>query len=208
MPPQTTRRQPLSCENCRKRKIKCSGKRPPCETCTRRGFADTCHYLRFESQTESRKDMLTAPGTQELVDRISSLEALLHQYIAGQPSVPLTPVDLPFPASSMTDPSLCSVPTTSTSISSQLGNLETSLSGHQRYVPHAPLSIAANVNQVFHPMLQDGLLDASPLVFDGGDVIRRQDLIALLPPGLQCDELQTVFFQVFSPVSSSVFLTV
>jgi hypothetical protein len=72
-------RQPVSCEPCRRRKIGCSRTRAPCDTCCRRGCAD--HYVYKGSREDFIPAGLNAPN-QELLDRISNLEALLKTHTA------------------------------------------------------------------------------------------------------------------------------
>jgi hypothetical protein len=70
-------RQPVSCEPCRKRKIKCSRTRPPCSTCQRRGCPTSCiyvgHPLTYGESSSS------GVGNEELLVRISNLENMLKK---------------------------------------------------------------------------------------------------------------------------------
>ncbi|WJG35743.1 uncharacterized protein FOBCDRAFT_186369 [Fusarium oxysporum Fo47] len=92
IPVPSNRRMPLSCEPCRRRKIKCprnnSRGRTPCDTCVRRGIPVTeCIYLRDQS---SRRNVLMPQhaGNSALVARIDRLEELLRQSVSSAGSEP------------------------------------------------------------------------------------------------------------------------
>jgi hypothetical protein len=72
-------RQPISCEPCRHRKIKCSRTRPSCETCRRRGCVDRCVY-KGSRDNEPSTSGGTSNGNDELLSRISNLEKLLQKH--------------------------------------------------------------------------------------------------------------------------------
>ena len=89
-PASVNRRMPLSCEPCRRRKIKCprnnSRGRTPCDTCVRRGVpVNECIYLRDQS---SRRNNLVPrhAGNAALVARIDRLEELLRQSVSSAAS--------------------------------------------------------------------------------------------------------------------------
>ncbi|RKL41545.1 hypothetical protein BFJ72_g5437 [Fusarium proliferatum] len=91
----SNRRMPLSCEPCRRRKIKCprnnSRGRAPCETCVRRGVpVNECIYLR--DQSSLRNVLLPRHADNSaLVARIDRLEELLRQSVSSAGPEPRTP---------------------------------------------------------------------------------------------------------------------
>lgn len=88
-------RQPLSCEPCRSRKLKCS-RSIPCDTCKRRRCTQNCFYKRntrvvggattFVQQTPTPLELQHGiPGNnEELLDRIRNLEDLVRKMSAEQ----------------------------------------------------------------------------------------------------------------------------
>ncbi|RBR26517.1 uncharacterized protein FIESC28_00703 [Fusarium coffeatum] len=46
----------LACNSCRKRKIRCDGKKPVCEACRRRGEKEPCIYTETKSPTQTSKE--------------------------------------------------------------------------------------------------------------------------------------------------------
>lgn len=66
------RPDPVSCQSCRSKKLKCS-RVQPCSNCTARGI--TCHFLaRPQGQTDAS---LTSQGNAELLRRIEKLESIV-----------------------------------------------------------------------------------------------------------------------------------
>ena len=126
-----SRRLPVSCENCRKRKIRClsSGDQAPCDTCSHRGYAATCRF--------SRRPAPPSPApSNDLVRKISGLEDLIRQNIdlttasLGQrrPSVTIS--------SSLSDrPSAITPESDGGSKNFPTGRLLKSPSNHVRYIP-------------------------------------------------------------------------
>ncbi|KAG5759588.1 hypothetical protein H9Q69_014254 [Fusarium xylarioides] len=91
-PASSNRRMPLSCEPCRRRKIKCprnnSRGRTPCDTCVRRGIPDNeCIYLRDQSSRRNAQ-MPRHADNSALVARIDRLEELLRQSVSVAGSEP------------------------------------------------------------------------------------------------------------------------
>ncbi|KAJ5537689.1 hypothetical protein N7494_007168 [Penicillium frequentans] len=131
------KRLPLSCENCRQRKIRCLGSGVPCDTCQRRGP---------KSNREIPQDVL--------LQRIASLEALLQQTIdlttmsvtlqqsaTQQPTVAQTDLSGHQKTSyrsptSIQSGSLSQPHDTPESQHDSAGSLVTSSTGHIRYVHH------------------------------------------------------------------------
>ncbi|KAF3892482.1 C6 zinc finger domain-containing protein [Trichophyton interdigitale] len=81
----TSKRLPVSCEPCRKRKIRCPRNGPPCDTCIRRGLgmAD-CFFL---GQSRNQLNASSAESSkivqQELLQRIRNLEDLLKKHVGA-----------------------------------------------------------------------------------------------------------------------------
>lgn len=77
-------RQPVSCEPCRRRKIKCSRERAPCSTCRRRQCPESCIYLGTKDVPEPNRELLA---------RIDNLEDMLRKHTEAAQSA--RPVDAP-----------------------------------------------------------------------------------------------------------------
>lgn len=188
-------RQPVSCEPCRQRKIKCSRTCPPCDSCRRRRLTDSCHYIRNrESNNGSGNELIEE--NQRLLARINSLEETLRrQNITGLGDI--------------SDRSLLSPPTevqplTATS-SSLRGELITSTAGHISYVPRTSqwTSVLANtslVAPVLPDSIEEGIATEIGFPVDETSGLSAEDLIAILPPSQQTEYLKDTYFNVFSPV--------
>lgn len=216
-------RQPVSCEPCRRRKIKCSRTRPPCETCQRRGVVDSCVYKKTHDETLSS---VTAAPNEELLNRINNLEILLRKYTgtqipnsagAGQltssmlsPPMeyrqPVEPSPLP---SSFTSESPSQISYSSEPIKSmpprRLGVLTTSPTGNVRYEAQSSqwTSVLANTSlSNLTPALDDSedSVPGSGFPFTSSPPSSMEELLAVLPPTQQCNYLKDIYFVVFSPV--------
>lgn len=191
MPRHSAPRQPVSCENCRKRKIKCSGDRVPCETCVRRGYPHSCHYKRIaEGQPQ------ITPGENELLTRIRNLEDLLKQTISQ--SAGISDLTQSTSTARSEGSSLYTEPFGTTSIG-QSGHLVTSSDGYQRFLP-ASSTLDANVVQELIETVPTPAMGLN-FPFSEGTSGNTRTLLDMLPPFRQCDELKDIFSQVFSPVS-------
>ncbi|KAL1967840.1 hypothetical protein VTN77DRAFT_2529 [Rasamsonia byssochlamydoides] len=220
-----SKRLPISCEPCRKRKIKCPRDRRPCQTCIRRGLhPDECIYLgrpRLSSEQTSTSTAADAVVQQELLDRIRNLEDLIQKIgergqgaqaaqLAQRKNSPVSPpstVVSSTKSAPTSEPAIDSV----SSIRSQyhtsgnVGCLQVSASGHVRYVPlasqwnsvFAKSTVGESFEGVDDDVLDDGDLEM-PFVCHGRTT--RKDLLAMLPPGRYCDVLKDVFLKVFSPL--------
>jgi hypothetical protein len=74
-------RQPVSCQSCRTRKLKCDRK-CPCETCIKRGDADACSFGSARSTTGSKNGL---SQNAKAHDRIRHLEDLVMQMMEQTP---------------------------------------------------------------------------------------------------------------------------
>jgi hypothetical protein len=209
MVPPTNRRMPLSCEPCRARKIRCTPNRSPpgpCGSCQRRGVLPSkCVFMREGNQSHNVHGQ--SSSNEELLTRIRNLEDLLHGHIRAFPSPnqPLVAPTLEISPNGLdsSEPFLTQQPTPS-SLSLELprlaGHLHVSDSGHVRYEPRSVYqdSSTATVARSLDPAY--GVLSGC-MPFETMAACSKDDLLALLPPTRQCNELKTVFFKVFSPVS-------
>ena len=209
-------RQPVSCEPCRRRKIKCSRTRPPCDTCLRRGCTDNCIYL--GNREDSASAVLTDPN-QELLNRISNLESLLRKHTGEQ--IPHTSPEIAAPMLSPPSESIQPFgfsPLTSTPESyirhsqtseglspHSFGVLRTSSGGNVSYEPRSSqwTSVLANTSlSTTEPSLgnpEDSTdMIGFPLATSATSTL--EELLSLLPPIQQCDYLKNTYFSVFSPV--------
>jgi hypothetical protein len=203
MTPHTVKRQPISCENCRNRKIKCTGGRAPCESCVRRGFGGSCYFVR------SGGPLRDSALYDDLVDRIVSLESLLRQHIntdvgCSKDTNPLTPPGISSDASSSPNIS------TSASIDDSLpaissfpltGSLLKSPGGYVRFMPHTESFNSEDMVAFMHVDSPSSPASTTGFPFSLESAISQQALLELLPSNRQCDELMQRFFTVFSPVS-------
>ena len=217
-------RQPVSCEPCRQRKIKCSQTRPTCDTCRRRGCADSCVYKKTRDDSTS---IATAGANEELLNRISNLEALLRKHTGaqipnsagdGQLTGPMLsppmdfngPVELStisgsFVSESPSQISYSSEPTAAR----RLGVLTTSLNGNVQYEAQSSqwTSVLANTGLSSMASKLDDYEDSgvgSGFPFTSSPLPSVDELLALLPPTQQCGYLKDTYFAVFSPVSHIV----
>lgn len=210
-------RQPVSCEPCRKRKIRCSRTRPPCDTCQRRRCVDSCIY-------PNPQDAAPAPQTASsdvngmLLTRISNLENVLRQHtqVIGERdlmggsmlSPPTEEASQSYGLSPDSFTGVAQMSYTPASLSPQhVGSLITSTSGNTRYEPRMSqwTAVLANTGMdLAAPSLEEA--PDSPrevecgFPFTLGPVPSTEELIALLPPIQHCDYLKNTYFKVFSPV--------
>ena len=196
MPPHMAPRQPLSCENCRKRKIKCQNStgQVPCATCVRRGHSQSCFYKRVADFSQQG----SGSNESELLSRIRNLEDLLRQQIAQSSQSPpnhslgSTPVRSHHASSLATSDG-------SPSRTQRTGTIVTSPTGHQRFYPKT-----ATLDATIVPNLVESVprLSAnSGFPFSSESPTATNTSLDILPPSRQCGELKAVFFEVFSPVS-------
>jgi hypothetical protein len=215
-------RQPVSCEPCRKRKIRCGRTSPPCDTCRRRGCVDSCVYKKTRDEMPSS---VSAAPNEELLNRISNLENLLRKQTedqipnsaCGQLTSPMLsppmeynrPIEpSPFPGSFNSEsPLQISYSTESTESTSarRLGILTTSPTGNVRYEAKSSQWTSVLANTGFSnmtPTLDDsedsGIGSGFP--FTSSPLPSTVELLALLPPMQQCNYLKETYFVVFSPV--------
>lgn len=196
MPPHMAPRQPLSCENCRKRKIKCQNStgQVPCATCVRRGHSQSCFYKRMAEFSQQS----SGANESELLCRIRNLEDLLRQQIAQSSQSPPDHSLGSTPARSRHASSLANSDGSS-SRALRTGTIITSPTGHQLFSPRT-----ATLDASFVPDLVESVPTPSAnsgFPFSSESITATNTLLDTLPPSRQCDELKSVFFEVFSPVS-------
>lgn len=206
----TGKRLPISCQACRNRKIRCSRDGRPCQTCTRRGLgAEDCIYLGQPRLSAEQTAPADATVQKELLARIRNLEALLQRQVnsqSGTPTEGASPLEAPSATGSFTESELgISLEAWSRSLSGNIGTLQTSQSGHVRYVPLASQwesvvakSSAADCLRGSDAETADE--DDLQIPFAQNGNVSRAEILALLPPGRHCDSLKEVYFEVFSPV--------
>lgn len=210
-----TKRLPLSCENCRQRKVRCLGSGVPCDTCQKRGVAFSCQFKR--DIVPSRQGDLRSPENLHsvLLERISILETLLQQNIdltslsinAQQHHALHSPlsVDDPLPPP-LEDLSQTTAPTSTQSRSLDhdlagsefrgTGEIVTSPTGHIRYIS-SNSTRQPGLLQLFQSSGQSESPSGFPFF---AEVTSRESLLDMLPPSRQCDELVVIFLEVFSPL--------
>lgn len=219
-------REPLSCEPCRKRKIRCSQTVPPCDTCRRRRCSQSCVYAKtWETTRPLVVNDYGAHGSQQahddLLNRVRNLEGELLAQVDAQRKEhssnasglgQLSPDGLDASCDGSTAAARSSTshsisPPSVTGSHERPGVLHTSESGSVRYEPRASqwssvLDDAAVRNKL--PSLQ-GVPHtikkrASSFPFEPTALATKDDLLALLPPKQQCVYLKDTFISVFSSV--------
>ncbi|OQD69716.1 hypothetical protein PENPOL_c002G08725 [Penicillium polonicum] len=185
---------PISCENCRRRKIRClsSDERAPCDTCLRRGYAFSCRF-RKESipKTPTPNDDLTKqiPELLDLLKQNISITSASLDRRRGSEDSPLQRLEadtLITPA--RTEETGSEMPPS--------GRLLTSPSNHVRYVSFDRVGDANLVE-----MMQEPVSDLfSGSFFLAQDPKIHQSLLHTLPPPRVCDELIETYLNVFSPL--------
>lgn len=206
MPPHTQKRMPLSCEPCRRRKIRCFGSEVPCDTCVKRGRAAGCHFLKEVCNTTPDR-VVTDETNRTLQARLSRIESLLETQIslttASQqklrPQEPQEPSPGLSPSSDLLSNTerrhrpLPGLPVT--------GRLIHSPSGHVRYVSR---NCGSDINDTaLHDELSQSINAAQSSNFDiffSDSSATVDSILDLLPPLSHCDRLKTVFLEVFSPL--------
>lgn len=185
---------------------KCSGERPFCETCTKRGFSHTCFYLRQTVQ------MPSTSNSDEVLQKLNRIESLLErQGDLLERGLDAGPRSYPSHAdthSQRQPSSLNSSPWTEAD-ASQIGHPDISDAppvgtvlmyggGYERFVPGIASADADAVNELIQSSSTPALSTNFP--FTDESRASRQALLETLPPFPQCDELKDIFFEVFSPV--------
>ncbi|KAJ5108244.1 hypothetical protein N7456_004919 [Penicillium angulare] len=207
-----TKRLPLSCENCRRRKIRCLGSGVPCDTCRKRGVASTCQFKRDVTQGPPPESPETSQGL--LLKRIADLASLLLRSIEltttlnAQHSHALrSPVSEDFihpaqdelsglPLSTYRDGHISTRNITRTR-HGEVGSIIASSSGHIRYVPY---STSRNPD-VFHSLQSQSQLEFPPGIFLFTETTpSKQSLLDILPPFHHYDKLLDTFLNIFSPL--------
>ncbi|CBF73621.1 hypothetical protein AN7971.2 [Aspergillus nidulans FGSC A4] len=88
-PPPNRRRDKvqLSCDPCRRRKLRCD-RQHPCGACSRRGLTHSCSYATTSSPPDARRNVQRSVAPRQstsLQGRISELESLVVTLMKGQP---------------------------------------------------------------------------------------------------------------------------
>ncbi|KAM3067063.1 hypothetical protein ACMFMG_011736 [Clarireedia jacksonii] len=209
-----TKRLPLSCENCRRRKIRCLGSGVPCDTCRKRGVASTCEFKRDVEQNLQPASHEKSALQETLLRRISDLESLLlrnieltsmsnTQYNHALRS-PVSKND----TSLVQDELSANIASTNTdgqyinnnftrAQRGEVGSIISSPSGHVRYVPYS----TSRDPDVFHSLQSQSQMELPSCAFFFCDTPpSKQSLLDMLPPFRYCDELVNTFLNVFSPL--------
>ena len=191
-----SRRAPVSCEQCRTRKIRCSRDGPPCSTCIRRRISH-CAYAGSQRQEERALDRTRLPlpaaiaarnGTADLdlAKRVQRLERLLEEQTQPTGS-PLDNADDGYRRFTPNSPG-------SEHFRRRKvvgGSLKRTESGHVRFVPK-PQQWSHDPDQ---GDCASGLSSEPPLSSNQTSV---KELLTRLPPVSQCSELVSVYFRSFA----------
>ena len=180
---------------------------------------------RDESHSVQSNTPNEVPSNEELLNRISNLEALLVRQSSSQAfemgygdrcssnliSTPRESRQMGqlSPASIISDNSSPSTVALPERPSYGIGALKTTGDGNVRYEPNLSqwTSVLANTSL---STSTTSIVDADAGVltngfpFSCGPVPSLDDLLAILPPSQQCDYLKDMYFSVFSPVSVAI----
>ncbi|KAE8164523.1 fungal-specific transcription factor domain-containing protein [Aspergillus tamarii] len=204
----TSKRLPLSCENCRQRKIRCIGSGDsPCQTCSRRGYASSCRFKRPTPPSGANTQIIQPQQAPELslglMGNVANLEDLLKQNIAlttallsqkGESRLP-SPVSSPEVPPPLR-PSLEEKPLHGP-VPSRTRRLVVSTSNHVRLVPSHDIGDSDLLEAMQEPA------SSFPVGFpffseQSGSI--SDEILDLLPPLLHLEELKSTYFRVFSPL--------
>ncbi|OJJ00693.1 hypothetical protein ASPVEDRAFT_51822 [Aspergillus versicolor CBS 583.65] len=191
----SSRRLPLSCENCRQRKIRCitSGYNAPCDTCSRRGYASSCRFR--------RQDPYEAAARSPDATNVSSLEDLLRRNIAVTTALldQRNEARLPSPESSSPASQIATGERPSQTVpNQQSGRLVVSPSNHVRFIPSNGLGDSELIDAMHETT--SGCPTGFPFFEQAGASAVSDELLDMLPPLPQLEELKAVYFEVFSPI--------
>ncbi|KAL4805443.1 hypothetical protein BDV18DRAFT_161098 [Aspergillus unguis] len=191
-----SKRLPLSCENCRQRKIRCisSSYQAPCDTCLRRGYSSSCRFRR-----EDAVDRLPVPEPERVVGSVSALEDLLRQNIAVTRAVldKRNETILPSPdLSPANSASQYAETNTNTEPAHQSGRLIVTPTNHVHFVPSNDLGDAELIDAMHEPTPNS---TGFPF-FEQPNSNISDELLDMLPPLPQLEQLKAAYFRVFSPL--------
>lgn len=186
----------------------------PCDTCRKRGVASTCQFKRDVEQNLQPAQHEASALQETLLRRISDLESLLVRNIevtsmsntqhnhalrspVSQNDTPLFPDELSAnPASTNSDGQDFTRYVTRPQ-RDEVGSIIASPSGYVRYVPYS----TSRGPDVFHSLQSQSQLECpSGALFFCDTPPSKQSLLDMLPPFRHCDELITIFLNVFSPL--------
>ena len=205
-------RQPISCQPCRRRKIRCARNAAPCDTCQRRGCASSCFYENEPTPEPTIGLDDSIPGakgssgdsTEALVARVHALENIVRQHMNGQPAsmqeviTPPSTNETPNSEGFGMRNSIETLSSISYSTSADVGSLDTSHDGYVTFRPGRSHSQTSPVG----PEQPGGYKQCDFMGgFPFGNIAStRAELLAFLPPERQCNALLDVYFRVFSTV--------
>ena len=205
-------RQPISCQPCRRRKIRCARNSAPCDTCQRRGCASSCFYENEPPESTTGPDLdipyaavSSTDSNDALVARVHALENFVRQHVNRQPAstqeviTPPSTNETPNSEASGTRNSV-EASSISSSASADVGSLATSSDGYVTFRPgrsYSQLHLGRTLPEKPGGFDQSGLMGGFPF---GSTTSTRAELLAFLPPVGQCDALLGVYFRVFSTV--------
>ncbi|KAF2669755.1 putative Zn(II)2Cys6 transcription factor [Microthyrium microscopicum] len=202
-PPPNRRRDKaqLSCDSCKRRKLKCD-RQHPCGACSRRARSNSCEYATTSTLATSPTpdaQSFNVPGqSTSLHGRISELESLVVTLMQGQslPS-PLTPTSLPSP-SVFTETQRPEVSQEDAAFPVEHGTLRLSPSGTS-YVQSAHWeAILTKVRGLKEDAVTgSSALPGSPLFYGTSRYTTRGDILAALPPRTVVDRLMALHFDSF-----------
>jgi hypothetical protein len=197
------RRLPISCEPCRSRKIRCPRDSVPCGTCRRRGVPPShCSFAQVPQAVAAplspisggRSSAATSTTDENLADRVARLEGLLvaQQRQLSQSEQTYGQVQFMTPSSESRDYGQAR-----RAPSQFEGVLQTSASGHVRFIPCWPAIEPEESHTSHHGQLER----TSPFgsTYDTGGM-QLNDLLSLLPPRTLCAKLKDVYFASFAPL--------
>lgn len=196
------RRQPVSCEPCRIRKIRCPRDAAPCGTCLRRRvppeqclFAGKAGGQSLGTSVAPRtpsspiSDRVTrSEADGDLAQRVEKIERLLHsQEKSSEP--------YGFASAPTATQRNFSAPNPSPGSESLCGALQTSAFGHVRFIPYT-----LGLEDTLRSNEEDVTYSVPACPF-GNDAPRNvHDFFAQLPPAKECTELVEIYLTSFASI--------
>ncbi|KAI5250134.1 hypothetical protein E4T42_05039 [Aureobasidium subglaciale] len=196
------KRMPINCEPCRIRKIRCSRDGIPCGTCKRRGVPPAnCSFAQRPPRDSSINlepgmpispiSTTRSPGQstdEDLVARIARIERMLanQQRQTQDGSNNFAPIEDQFRINTATTDNM----------PGGHGFLQTSASGHVRFVPCWPTTEPDD--ETCPDRFESDVSPFGTQYMTNG--LRTSDVLAMLPPSSLCSRLKDIYFESFSPL--------
>ncbi|EEP75999.1 predicted protein [Uncinocarpus reesii 1704] len=165
-----SKRLPVSCEPCRKRKIRCTRNGPPCETCLRRDSGPTAMHLSEAMRRQSPAKQQPDPSQRRAPPAYPEISRTCSGSIFFDPSDPSAYRQQDMFVSNPSRPSL------------------------------APNVAQESTKEYFRELDASSREEHCGFPFSTNPSASRRELMSYLPPRQYCDRLKDAYFRVFSPL--------